>query len=61
MQIELGSNATLVCPFKNFNHFEWLKNSKAFNNSNNTDSVDITFHEISTDDQGLLNFVLANV
>lgn len=53
--IQLGSNATLLCPFKNFDHFEWLKNSEIFdnsNNNNNSGSIDIIFHNISIADQG---------
>lgn len=53
MPIQLGSNATLLCPFKNFDHFEWYKNSEAFNNSTNNESVDIIFHNISIADQGI--------
>lgn len=51
ISIELGSNATLLCPFKNFDDFEWLKNGNVFNKSN-SNSVDIVFHNISASDQG---------
>lgn len=47
----MGSNVTLVCPFKNFNYFEWHKNAEIFHNDDSK-STDIVFPNISTADQG---------
>lgn len=52
--MQLGSNGTLLCPFKNFDHFEWFKNSEVFV-SGNSESADITIHNISVADEGIGN------
>lgn len=49
MFIRLGANLTLLCPFKDFNTFEWHKNTERFFGHQ---SHNITFKNISIKDEG---------
>lgn len=51
ISVEVGSDVTLICPFKNFNHFLWYKNAEIFHDDNSK-ATNIVFHNISTADQG---------
>lgn len=46
--IQLEKNITLLCPFGNFDQFQWDKNSVPFNNK----TKNIEIHNISRTDQG---------
>lgn len=49
MLVRLGENITLMCPFENFDNFEWYKDSSvAFNNK----TINIEIYNISLNDQG---------
>lgn len=43
MDIRLGDDVTLACPFENVDHFEWLKDGELLNNQ----TYNLTFVNVS--------------
>lgn len=48
MLIRLGENVTLMCPFENFDRFQWYKDEVPFDNK----TINVAIHNISRNDQG---------
>lgn len=48
ISIQLGQNITLMCPFENFDQFQWHKNSIPLNDT----ATNIEIHNISRTDRG---------
>lgn len=53
--IRLGANRTLSCPFRDYDDFEWYKNTERFSGHQ---SHNITFQNISITDEGKSNKVM---
>lgn len=51
-KLRIGSNATLACPFKNFDHFEWFKDELEMIPLNEQ-MLNISFENISPTYEGI--------
>lgn len=58
IHIRLGENITMKCPYKNFDHFEWYKNTKPLDNNH---MLHAELENVSFEDEGERNFVMISM
>lgn len=54
IHIRLGENITLKCPYKNFDHFEWFKDTEPLVND---DALHVELENVSLEDEGEREFL----